>query len=769
MIRTSDLKDLKNIEWLTKKGSRNYIQNLIFTTFHRVLDTLMISSNLSKALIIIQYIQLLTMLINDKNPNMVQVLPRDLLYYIQLLQIYPFLKDFSYVYTVLLAIPVIIFLSACIYLFLRIYNLSESRHKEYDGIKHLFGLSMYCIDTILVIPMFGICFKLMLCGNGVHQTGCSSTGFFIYLIIAIILIITLFVIEMCVGMFFFNFDFKLRDNLSRSYNIMHLVFRIYCILVAGLDVFMSDGDQKLTIVYFIHFIFATIFCIDYYNRLPYYNREVSEYYCYGTFGYFWVSLVILSTFLANYPLITDNMIYLILIGLGFFLYVVKTYREYFYRRLIIKEIDEIDNEIHLDARFRYLMQIVRNSKKNKQDELLLTSIIKVHTEKCQDLDCVCKKRPELFDPKSKANGDQSVPIFKDQVFIKNYLLTLIKDSCKKLPKSSLLNIDLFLFLFKEMANIPQVNHNIILFEKQSQQNLFVTVKYAIYRLKISIYYSLKNSNKNHKTSSIMYENIRVFDDEMKNLSKNCVKIVELYARMWDILGDVVPDIVLLERVCTKLIDERNNAELIYHKITNVTKNSLSFLTLMTLYSKFIAFDDLIFCEIQEKLKKLESTPSVDDSINMGDELFRKHFVKAESNNKQLINMEGQFCSVSISYNFENLGQIVWSSDSCMNIFQYESSYLRTFNIAHIIPGVIARHHNDFLKDYFITGKETLLNNMTHLWAIDKSKNLFSIMVVLKLFISKEGLTVSLVHPGHQLDQKTKRHRLYIADQKRQSR
>lgn len=744
MIRTSDLRDLSNIEWLSKKGSRNYFQNLIFTTFHRILDTLVIGSELSKGLILVQFIQLMTMIVNEKNPNLVQVLPRDLLYYIKILLVYPFLKDVSFVYTIILTVPIVIFLAVCLYLFFRVYNLSEKKHKEYGGTKRFFGMCMYFIDTILVIPLFGVCFKLTVCGDEQNQPSCNSTGFFIYLIVSIILLLTLFVIEMCVGMFFFNFDFKMKDNLSRSYNIMHLVFRIYCILVAGLDVYMKEGDQKLTTVYFIHFIFASIFCIDYYNRLPYYNREVSEFYCYGVFGYFWTSLVILSTYLANYGLITNNMIYIILIGVCFFLYVVRTYREYFYRNLIIKEIDEIDNEIHLDARFRYLIQIVKNSKKNKQDELLLTSIIKVHTEKCQDAECVCKKRSTLFDPKQKQSGAEDTRIFKDEVFIKNYLLTLIKDSCKKLPKSSLLNIDLFLFLYKEMNNIPQVNHNIILFEKQSQQSLFVTVKYAIYRLKISIYYFLKDKNKYHNTSSIMFENIRVFDEEMKNLHKICLKIVELYARMWDILGDVVPDIVLLERVCMKLIDERGNAELIYHKLLSVTNNSLSFLTLMTLYSKFIAFDDLLFSEIQEKLKKLEGTPSVEDSINLDVEVFKKHFLKQEGNN-QKINLEGQFCSIAISFNFENLGQIVWSSESCYQIFEYESSYLRTFNVGHIIPGVIARHHHDFLKDYFTIGREKLLNNLSHLWAVDKRKNLFSILLVLKLFISKEGLTVIKFH------------------------
>ena len=298
------------------------------------------------------------MIVNDKSPMIVKVLPKDFLGFVKFPLIYDYLTDLKFVYTILMAIPVTLFLVILLYLFFRIYNLSEKRHKDYGTVKRFFGVSMYLIDTILVIPIFGICFKMTICGSDPNLPSCTSSIYFISIFVSIFLILGYFFVQMCVGMFFFNFDFKMKDNLSRSYNIMHLVFKMYSILVVALDVYIQDSDRKFTAIFFVHFIFSSIFCIDYYGRLPYYNRAVSEYYCYGSFGYFWISLVLLCTFLADYRLITENLVYIILIGLGFFLYIVRTYREYFYRRLIIKEIEEIDNEIHLDARFRYLMEIV---------------------------------------------------------------------------------------------------------------------------------------------------------------------------------------------------------------------------------------------------------------------------------------------------------------------------------------------------------------------------------------------------------------------------
>ena len=742
MIRTSDLKDLSNLEWLVKKGNRSYIQNLIFTTFHRVLESMQVTEGTAIGLILVQFIQLSVMTANSNDPSLTKVLPATFLYYLRLPLLYPFLKDFQYTYTTIAIVPICLFICISIYLFFRIYNLSEKSHKDFAGMKSFFGLSMYMFDTVLVPPLFGTCFKYTLCSNTSSLLpNCSSSTYIISLLVSILLLVSMFFLEMVVGMFFFNFDFKLRDNFSRSYNIMHLVFRIFSLLVVGFDVYMPEGSNtKIVAGYFMHLVFAGVFCIDYYNRLPYYNRTVSEFYCYGVFGYFWITLVLIMTYLANYSLTTTNVVWIILVGLVFWLYLVRTYREYFYRRLIIKEIDEIDNEIHLDARFRYLLQIVKDSTKNKQDELLLTSIIKVHTEKCQDVQCVCKRREELYDPKTKTESDKNLQLFKNHVFIKNYLLSLIKDSCKKLPKSSLLNIDLFLFLFKEMNNISQVNHNIILFEKQSQQNLFVTVNYAIYRVKISIYYFLKDRNKNNKISSIMFENIRVFDEEMKNLSKSCIRIVELYARMWDILSDGT-ELGLLERVCMKLIDERSIAEDTYRKINEVTKNSINFLTLMVLYSKFIVFDDLLYSEIRERLTKLTSTGIIEDSVKNDFKEFKRQFISEEFG-RHLINMDGPFCSIAISFNQENLGGIVWSSESCQQILDYESNYIRTVNVAHILPPVLAKHHNRFLQTYFNFGREHFMNNINHVWAYDKSKNLFSIFLLLKMYIAKEGLSVN---------------------------
>lgn len=511
------------------------------------------------------------------------------------------------------------------------------------------------------------------------------------------------------------------------------MFRVYQIGVVAVDLLIFDQEQKFRFNLFIHTIFSIIFCIDYYNRLPYYNTNVSEYYCFGIYSYFWITTVLLIAKLANMRLILQNVIYIILIGQIFFLYIVKTFREYFYRQLVIREIEEINNEIHLDVRFRYLINIVKNSKKNKQDELLLTSLIKVHTEKCTNSRCACKNRDSLYDPKEQKASNPDAPHFKDSVFVKSYLLMLIKKSVQKNTKSSLLNIDYFLFLFEEMSNIGLVNKSILIFERQFNNNLFITVQYAIYRMRISVYYHIKKMNKSEKISRIQFENIRVYDNYMDSLKDNCLKTIDRFSRMWDILNHPAPDLKQLELVCTKLTDLKRETSIIYQNLLAISRSSLEFLSLMIIYANFIIFDDQMFSEVNEAINPIMPS-TIDDSV--------KHLEKYSD--LLYANMQESCGSIYLSFNYENLGQIVYVSRSCEKIFRYDRKYLKTFNISFLQPEMVAVRHDLVLKDRLEIGKSNIMRKQLHLWGMDKNRDCFSMLIAVKPFIAEEGLTISSI-------------------------
>ena len=716
------------------------LKETIFITFHRVLSDIKMPAGISQLLILFQFIQLMAMIFNEDNPLLIGVVSEDILKYCKIPLVYPYIIGASTTVYIILLAGIAIFILIIILGFNKIGNLPETEHRKYGSLKQLYGFTLNAIDIVLLQPVLGILLSSYLCGPDNYATCWGSTNI-VLIIFATIEIILFLGFVGCVGMFFFNFNFKQKDAQARSPAIMHFIFKLYQVIAIFLEVFQTvdknsesiaeDQNSRMTALVFFHGTFSIVFAIDYYNRLPYYNQKVSEMYCFCVYAFFWINIVFFGGQISYQTAkIKDNIVWIILIGLIFWLRIVKTGREFFYRRLLIREIDEINNEIHQDVRFRYQMSIVKNAKKNKQDELLMTSIIKVHTESCTNIWCICKNRANLFDPKKKVKADINIPSFKDPVFVKNYQLTLIRDSAKKMTRSSQINIDYFLFLFEELHNIPLVNYHILLFEKQFQQNLFITVQYCIYRMRISMYYYQKNRNKNNLSSILQFEDIRKYDNGIKELKSKFNDIIESNSRMWDILNDSIPDLDLLKKICIKLTTLKSSTLEIYTKILEITKSCYKFLGLMNLYAKYIIFDELLANDVHQKIK-------INKCYNTSDSM--------QQNVKQYIKkiniLNDDTCSIAISFNYENLGQITWTSTHCERIFEYDCNYLRTFNIAHVQPPLIGQHHNQFLDSFFNTGEGRLMNNMTHLWGINKSKQLFSLFMNLKMFLSKEGLSI----------------------------
>ena len=212
----------------------------------------------------------------------------------------------------------------------------------------------------------GTLLKLFQCDDisGNNKPTCLSTMHISHLFIGVVYISLILSFLILTSLFFFNYSFSQRDNLSRSSNIMHLLFRVNVLALVGLDIFL-DQSNKLRTMLFLHTISSLIFLVDYYNRVPYYVSAISETYCLAISAYFWVNIVLLITNMAGIEILQINVVWIILIGLTFFLYIVGACRVYFQRRMIILSVSEINKEVRLDVRFRYLIGIVKNSKKNK--------------------------------------------------------------------------------------------------------------------------------------------------------------------------------------------------------------------------------------------------------------------------------------------------------------------------------------------------------------------------------------------------------------------
>jgi hypothetical protein len=111
-------------EWMSA-GNDSKVKFALFSTFHRVLEDLIMSSRSAKLLIIIQILQLCAMITNDSNNNLTEHISPSILRILKIPLIYPFLVGESLIITYLALVPLIILIVWIISGFLKIYRLPE--------------------------------------------------------------------------------------------------------------------------------------------------------------------------------------------------------------------------------------------------------------------------------------------------------------------------------------------------------------------------------------------------------------------------------------------------------------------------------------------------------------------------------------------------------------------------------------------------------------------------------------------------------------------
>lgn len=97
----------------------------------------------------------------------------------------------------------------------------------------------------------------------------------------------------------------------------------------------------------------------------------------------------------------ENVLVIVGLGMAFFLKLFLNIRNYFVKVLMNSELDEIQSAVLLDLKIRNYNILSKSDNEEKKNELLLASLLKIHSDKCKNSTCPCKKRSTLIDPKKK--------------------------------------------------------------------------------------------------------------------------------------------------------------------------------------------------------------------------------------------------------------------------------------------------------------------------------------------------------------------------------
>lgn len=489
-----------------KKGntSAQIIEGLV-QSINCILSELKISVWIAGLIILVQFFQLSIIMMEFDSLELSSTYS-GIFYYFNLIAPYKLIGSFSMIVALIISGISLLFIVALIYGFVSIHFKSNPS----TTLKKIYGLFLYFFEYVLFLPILGALTSIYSLPNNL-----SDSQLLAFQAVFGVCLIVLGVMYFAVVLFFFNFLLRSKDALARSPSLTHFFFKILFVLLTVIDVLIGPSNFKIKEI--INLIVTVVLCIDFIRRVPYYNYEVSLFYLFGVFAFFWVNLLVIFVSVFNVKLVRDNILVTMLVGVVLFIWNIYGYKKYLFNSLISKDFTKISNNNLLEKKIRYFLVLIKNSKKNIKDELKLASIVQLHVESCKTSGCICKNRAMAYDPKKRASADMSQLIFKDFVFLKNLVLFLIKETSVRLFTSPNLNLVFILYLFEELCNFGMANQECIAFVGRFKKPTQFMYKYSIMRIQILMKNNLKRFNKQFPFALNKFENVLEYDRSFDDL------------------------------------------------------------------------------------------------------------------------------------------------------------------------------------------------------------------------------------------------------------
>lgn len=153
--------------------------------------------------------------------------------------------------------------------------------------------------------------------------------------ISVALIILLSVMEILYLQLFFNFTFRIKDNLAKNpTNFQIVMFLLKIIMIFILTRFDLNSSSTYTQFLFIHVVKGFFLCYESLAEFPYHSKNVSK--AHGIFcsAYLWINLIFLTLDLIREGTIAFNILYVLGVGLVCFVKLYLNLRNY-YAKVII--------------------------------------------------------------------------------------------------------------------------------------------------------------------------------------------------------------------------------------------------------------------------------------------------------------------------------------------------------------------------------------------------------------------------------------------------
>ena len=519
---------------------------------------------------------------------------------------------------------------------------------------------------------------------------------------------------------YYDFSFKTKDSLAHAPSSDYKLSLLFRFITVTLHVFIFFEYNAVYMLF--NGLFAFMLLNNVISKMSYFEERVSKVYGVSLAILVWMNMSLLFVDLVNLKMLEDNIIVFTAVGTLFFLVLFLNIRAILLKSFITKDSLEISKDVYLDAKVRLFFKLAKDSLNESSSELLLASVMKIHVDKCGDMNCPCKERSRLFDPKKTVYGDNSIMHHKDFTFIKHYILYMIRSGAIRFLNSEILHLDMFYFLFDALRNYPNAFLQIYQFKKKisSDQNNMQR-DFLIYRLMLRMDNYMKKRDQNGVSHQLSVEAVTRYDQELSWLKKKISDVCDNYIEIWEIIDSEYPDLNILYRDLKKNLNATHVVEAAYKRTVLLNRNSQELRGMMNVYAEKIIFDEMLASQVASDIKE-KAEMEVGDSEKID---YQRLIQDWDMFDKKC-------CTLEMSTSIEKLGQIIGASERAPHLLKYEKNDLLNRNVNTLMPHVIGQEHDNILRNFFNNGRDLGLRSPLHIFGLNGKGYAFSMNLLIKV-------------------------------------
>lgn len=217
-------------------------------------------------------------------------------------------------------------------------------------------------------------------------------------------------------------------------------------------------------------------------------------------------------------------------------------------------------------------------------------------------------------------------------------------------------------------------------------------------------------------------------------------IIKVFLRFNSELMKDKQNLLLLSRLGSQISGVTQEVHSLYKELSGYGFQNTKLMEVYALFKSDIMFDDVASREIVEQIRIILQKKAK-SQLN----LFER---------QRKVDEDTQYLIISASGKLNNLGVILSVGSRIQAMFGYTPTEVQGVNLKVLMPKLIARNHDSFVRGYFESGKARIMGISSEVFGLTKT----GYLTYCELFLSvlpllKEVASIHEGHPNHRNDQR----------------